>query len=219
MSHSKPQRSVASRSASSAATIAARRAIELGLATICRSRSSLGSESAGTRAPGNALRFEAWSRLPLRHEPWPEIPIHSSSRAGAASMPISGRRSLISATDTAHPVRPRMKSRVPSIGSTSQIRPRPSRAGSSAVSSDSQPAAGKRRPSSRLRKVSTARSAAQTGLPGAFSQVSTVCPAPGQAASAIRPASRTIFSRRERSIIVQHRWERTRHFSSAGIHA
>ena len=39
-----------------------------------------------------------------------------------------------------------MKSRVPSIGSTTQIRSRASRAGSSAVSSESQPADGSRRP-------------------------------------------------------------------------
>ncbi len=47
MSHSKPQRSVATRSASSAATIAIRSAIELGLSTIVRSWSSRGRLSAG----------------------------------------------------------------------------------------------------------------------------------------------------------------------------
>jgi hypothetical protein len=44
-----------------------------------------------------------------------------------------------------------MKSRVPSIGSTSQISPPSSRCGASTVSSDSQPAAGSSAPSSRLR--------------------------------------------------------------------
>ena len=53
----------------SAATIAARKAIEFGLATISRSRSSFGSESAGTRAPANPVRREACSRSPLRHDP------------------------------------------------------------------------------------------------------------------------------------------------------
>ena len=96
----------------------------------------------GTRAPGNPARVLATSRSPLRHAPCPAKPIHSSSLAGAASIPNNGRFSLTSATETAQPLRPRMKSRVPSIGSTSQHRPFSSRSGWSTVSSDSHPAEG-----------------------------------------------------------------------------
>src|SRR3546814_17583594 len=40
------------------------------------------------------------SAVPLRHAPCPAAAIHSSFRAGAASMPMSGRPALISATET-----------------------------------------------------------------------------------------------------------------------
>ena len=123
--------------------------------------------------------FDALRRLPLRHAPCPATEIHSSSRAGATNEPMSGLPALISETETDQPLLPRMKSRVPSIGSTSQMRPLSMRTGSSAVSSDSHPAEGSRSVSSRLRNLSTARSAAETGEPGTFSQLSTSLPRPG----------------------------------------
>jgi len=171
MSHSKPQRSVATRSARSSATIAIRSAIELGCSTATRSASSFGRVWVGTRAPANCVRVLARSGTSLSVAPWPASAIHSSPRAGAASIPISGRPPLTNATDTAQPLRPATKSRVPSIGSTSQIRSLCVRTLSSAVSSESHAADGSNRSNSRLRKRSTSRSASLTGLFGVLSQL------------------------------------------------
>lgn len=201
-SHSCPQRNVANRSASPAAIIAIRRAMELGFATGSNNRSTLAKPSLGKRAPFSSRRLETDSRSPLRNAPRPALASQFSSRAGACSQPRSGRPSLTRATDMHQPLRPRRKSRVPSIGSTIQTRPPSSRAGSSSVSSDSQPAEGSNAINSRFRNRSSARSASQTGLPGAFSHLSTSLPPPGQRSIAMRPASRRMCSRREVSIMV-----------------
>src|SRR3546814_4312041 len=58
---------------------------------------------------------------------------------------------MTSATDTHQPGRPRMKSRVPSIGSTHHIARHDSRSSLSAVSSDSHPASGTIAPSTAFR--------------------------------------------------------------------
>ena len=61
-------------------------------------------------------------------------------------------------------------SRVPSIGSTTQSRSRASRAGLSAVSSDSQPASGNSADNRAFNSRSISISTSHTGLPGVFSQ-------------------------------------------------
>ena len=160
----------------------------------------MGKAWAGTRAPGSTMRRDAASGKPLRCAPRPASADQNSSRAGASSMPSKGRPPLTSATEIDQPGRPRIKSRVPSIGSTSQISSAASRSGASTVSSDSQPAAGSNVPSCAFKNRSTSRSASLTGSPGSLSQLASACPCPGQRLSAIWPASRTIASRRARSI-------------------
>src|SRR3546814_9695440 len=64
---------------------------------------------------------------------------------------------MTSATDTHQPGRPRMKSRVPSIGSTHHIARHDSRSSLSAVSSDSHPASGTIAPSTAFSRASTAK--------------------------------------------------------------
>ena len=177
-----------------------RSAIELGCSTGVRSKSVLGKACAGTRAPARIVRVEALSGRLLRHAPRPASADQNSPRAGASRIPSRGRPALTKATEIDQPGRPRMKSLVPSIGSTSQIRSAPSRSGASMVSSDSHPADGSSWPSSALRNWSTSRSATLTGSPGCLSQLSSACPWPGQRASASCPAARTIASRRARSI-------------------
>src|ERR1044072_7938520 len=188
-SHSAPQRTVATRSASSAATLAMRSAMLLGLWTVVKSWSALGSTSAGTRAPGKRVRVLAYMVSPLRHAPWPRAASQISLRAGAASTPsITSPRST-SAIETAQPGRPRTKSRVPSMGSTTHRRSDDMREIWSAVSSESHAASGASAPSVALRWASTSKSASHTGWPRSFPQWRNLPSAPFQSAIARWAAS------------------------------
>src|SRR6266851_2093751 len=81
-----------------------------------------------------------------------------------------------------------MNDRVPSIGSTIQTRDAPSRAGSSSVSSDSQPASGAIAAKRSFKRILTAMSTSETGELCSLTQVLTGLP---NAARALAPASRT----------------------------
>ncbi len=125
-----------------------------------------------------SVRPDTRSGVPLTVAPSPRTATNSWSRAGAASAAIVTAPSSTSATDTAQPVRPRMKSRVPSIGSTTQTRRAARRAGPLARKRRRSPPTASHSPgraafSSALSCASTARSAALTGLPGDLSHRAT----------------------------------------------
>ena len=78
-------------------------------------------------------------RAPLTVAPCPAIARKNSAVAGANNAANTGRPSTASAAETAQSSRPARYERVPSIGSTIQTARALSRAGSSSVSSESQP--------------------------------------------------------------------------------
>ena len=167
MSHSKPQRSVASRSARSSATIAIRSAIELGLLDRARSRSSGGRRRPARARRANSARVLARKPPPLSHAPWP----------GVGAPHLAARRSDEQADQ--RPARADQRDRHRPAGAPADEiaravdridQPASARARAARGRRRSPPTASRRpaaaRPSSRLRKASTSRSAAHTGLPG-----------------------------------------------------
>jgi hypothetical protein len=72
---------------------------------------------------GKFARWLARIGTPLSVAPCPATATHSSPRRCRQHPDQRPPGELTSATDTAQPGRPRTKSRVPSIGSTSQISP------------------------------------------------------------------------------------------------
>ena len=161
------------RSASPAATIAMRSAIELGLATATRSRVDLGQRRRSARArrrssPRSLTRIGT----PLRVAPLPGLGAphlaarrrveHADHRLLALDQRDRHRPAGAAADDNRAC---RRSDRPPTRGARS------SRSRLSAVSSDSQPASGSSaREPRRAATRRPSRSTSQTGLPGAFSQ-------------------------------------------------
>src|SRR3954454_1860568 len=104
---------------------------------------------------------------------------------------MTGRPFSTSATETDQSVRPERYARVPSIGSTTQMRGAWMRARSSSVSSESQPHSGAIALSRARKKLSTAMSASLTGEPPCLVQFLTDV---WNVRAASAPASRTASS-------------------------
>ena len=128
--------------------------------------------------PGARSMVEVWSatRAPeasSTQAPAPTTPAYTFSVSGCATAPTIGRPSTQSPIITTNPVSPRMKSLVPSIGSTIQMRERPIRAPVSGISSERIVSLGKAAASRPTMSALAARSASVTGsLPALLSMTS-----------------------------------------------
>src|SRR5580704_2532116 len=141
------------------------------------------------RACASSAPVEAAMAAPLSVAPALTRAAKISAVTVANKQARIGRPFSISAADTAQSGRPARKARVPSIGSTIQTRRAASRAGSSTLSSDSQPTSPPAAASRSRSRLSTAMSASVTGdnvgpLVQFFSGVWNID-------SASKPASRT----------------------------
>jgi hypothetical protein len=77
--------------------------------------------------------------MPFSRQPWPATASKNSPVAGLKTWAITGRPASTRATEMVNSGRPSTKARVPSIGSTTQIRGRARSERWATLSSDSQP--------------------------------------------------------------------------------
>src|ERR1700722_5136510 len=145
------------------------------------------------RVPLNASPGETVMAAPLRVAPPPATAKKNSSLTAANRHAATGRPLSTRAAETTHSGRPAIYARVPSIGSTIQTKRAASRAGSSTLSSDSQPAPGSPSLKRSRNSLSTAMSASETGDEAPLVQFFSGVP---NRESASAPASRTDAARR-----------------------